>query len=143
MKAAKETEYCELAGFQHVYLEDSYVLGIVETAGGLQFMLDLVLLDNHPRYRAPRSGERYCYQRAVLRFPDVDRSEWAARTVVPARDQSCEVDYGNIDRMTYDGARYQVTGDWGSVQLRSAQPLLELLDEPDVSGHHSRLDGLR
>jgi hypothetical protein len=121
--------YRELVHLQAVYFEDSYVLGIREWNGVIDFLLDLVLTPQHPLYAPPAPGQQHCYRPARLRFPHVTRAEWAQRVIVPARDANGDVDYGNIDKLERRERGYDVAGDWGSVRIESASPELLLLDE--------------
>lgn len=123
--------YTALDQLRHVYLEDSYVLGISESEANVDFLLDLVLTEDHPAYAAPRDDEQYCYRRALLRFPNVTRAAWDTRVVVPARDATGSVDYGSIDTFVVDRRSYRLTGDWGSVTVESDPPVLRML-EPDA-----------
>jgi hypothetical protein len=107
---------------QEIYLEDSYVLDVTESAGELRFDLDAVLTEAHPRWTHPKPGEQYCYLRLSLVFAGPRRVDWLRRTMRPARDASGEVDYGNIDSLTRDGKVYELTGDWGHVLVDSEPP---------------------
>lgn len=107
-------KFPELAG---VYLEDSYVLAIIERPGALTFMLEAVLTPEHPRYHPPRPGEQYCYANATLTFPDASAVEWIKHSTNRYVDASGEEDLGNIDSLTAERAAYLVDGDWGEVRI--------------------------
>lgn len=117
------TQFTELAG---VYLEDSYVLAIVENPGELIFKLDAVLTPENPAYHPPRPGEHYCYARAVLVFPEVTSVEWMQRTGQNFTDAAGEQDLGNIDTIHADGDSFLVEGDWGQVRVFGSKPRFEL-----------------
>ena len=106
----------DLAG---LYLEDSYVLAISETPRRLSFMLDAVLTPAHPRYRAPLPGEQHCYATGVLIFEGITTIEWIRRSPLRSVDAAGNVDVGNIDSLTVDGASWRIEGDWGQVRLLS------------------------
>lgn len=57
------SQYFDLRGFEAVYLEDSFVLGVTATPGLLVVDLDVVLTEDHPSYTPPPPEEHYCYRR--------------------------------------------------------------------------------
>jgi hypothetical protein len=60
--------YYELPGLKNIYFEDSYVLNIRSSSTSVQFLLDLVVTKNHPRYQPPLPQKQYCYKQALLKF---------------------------------------------------------------------------
>lgn len=116
------TSYDTLPALAGVYLEDSYVLGIEEGPHSLAFRLEAVLTPEHPRYRAPRPGEQYCYVNAELAFSPASRIEWIARTGTSYRDATDEEDQGNIDYLESESGAYHLGGDWGEIRVWSSHP---------------------
>jgi hypothetical protein len=116
------TEYAELPGLSDLYLEDSYVLDIVESAGRLTFSMLAVLTPEHPAYHDPRPGEQYCYAGGALVFSDVAHIDWLERSTQRYVDATGEIDLGNIDSLTTTDGMYEVAGDWGRVRIRCAGP---------------------
>ena len=54
---------------EHVCLPDSWVLGVETDATFVSFLLDAVLLPEHPRfYSPPKPGEQYAYARLWWRL---------------------------------------------------------------------------
>jgi len=53
----RPTDYSTIAALSAVYLEDSYVLDIVDELPLFKFKIEAVLTRDHPSYRAPGSGE--------------------------------------------------------------------------------------
>ncbi|MBE1502249.1 hypothetical protein H4696_009349 [Amycolatopsis lexingtonensis] len=123
--------YTEFADLAHVYLEDSYVLGIDEAPESLSFTLDIVLTPPHPRYHDPASGEQHCYAAAVLTIAGVRKIEWLSRSTQTYRDATGEEDLGNIDSFQYHDGRYEIAGDWGHVRVHSpAEPRVTFPEKP-------------
>ena len=118
--------YDSLPGFEHVYLEDSYVLAILASLAYLRFDMDVVLCPGHPAYSAPRDGEQYCYRNGRLEFEGIQSVEWIELRIRPSIDASGDVDFGNIDLFTHESGRFELTGDWGSVRIVSQIPRLVL-----------------
>jgi len=125
--------YYELAGLEHVYLEDSYVLDIRTGLASVEFSLSVVLAEQHPLYIAPLPGEQYCYRSGMLRFRSVERVEWVERSMTPYTDSTGAVDYGNIDEFYLTDGHYCLSGDWGRLEIKSSPPLLELQEDTPVS----------
>ena len=59
-----------------MYLEDSFVLNIKAEVNYVEFLLEVVLTENHPLYVPPSSQERYCYKKAKLRFSNAKQITW-------------------------------------------------------------------
>jgi hypothetical protein len=117
--------YTELLGFENLYLEDSYVIAILQEATELRFLLDVVLLEGHPLYQQPRPEEQYCYRRARLVFPNVRDVIWHRQELRGYTDATGTVDYGNIDSFRWWGGEYHLEGDWGSLTVRSDPPYVD------------------
>ncbi len=109
-------DYPSLAG---LYLEDSYVMDIVESDSGITFVLEAVLTPEHPEYHPPVAGEQYCYADGNLVFGDVLGIEWVDRSFQKYKDATGTEDMGNIDSLTNSEGVYSVIGDWGDVRIRS------------------------
>lgn len=118
--------YEQLPGFEGVYLEDSFVLAIREDMNRLEFDLEIVLRESHPRYHPPKQGEQYYYEKTTLVFSGVSSKVWTRRSIVAVVDANGETDYGNIDRFELlPSGEYDVEGEWGQVRVRSGVPILE------------------
>lgn len=111
--------YVGIPGFENLYLEDSWVLGIAATPGRLEFRLDLVLTQDHPLYHEPLPNEVYCHARGSIAFVDVDELTWSHQGARPATDATGEVDFGNIDSFTWIPGRYELDGDWGDLVIKA------------------------
>lgn len=116
------TDYAEMPGLSDLYLEDSYVLDIAESAGRLTFSMSAVLTPEHPAYRDPLPGEQYCYADGALVFSGVTHTDWLERSTQRYVDATGETDLGNIDSLTSADGTYEVAGDWGRVRIRCAGP---------------------
>ncbi len=73
------TDYSTIAVLSAVYLEDSYVVDIVDELPLFKFKIEAVLTRDHPSYRAPGPGEQYCYAAGWLVFRPESASSWATR----------------------------------------------------------------
>ncbi|HET6424385.1 hypothetical protein [Nocardia aurea] len=114
-------DYTDFPELSHLYLEDSYVLKIVEGPTELRFFLEAVLTPGSPDYHDPKQGEQYCYQNGELIFLDVRSVKWVARSMHEYRDATGSEDLGNIDSLIERDGIYEVEGDWGRVEISSAR----------------------
>jgi hypothetical protein len=111
--------YDQLPGFEHLYLEDSWVLGVHESDDELRFDVEAVLTESHPDWHPPKDREVYAYKRLALVFARPRQVTWLRRmSGPPAVDASGEVDYGNIDLFEWENDTYELEGEWGRVRVR-------------------------
>ncbi len=106
-----------------IYLEDSYVLEIRERPSEIQFEMEFVLRESHPFYAKPKSGERYCYRRGILRLNNCTDVQFYRSSTV-SFDANNEIDLGNIDVFDRDGDQILMSGDWGKLSLKSNEVLV-------------------
>ncbi len=111
--------YYELAGFQNVYLEDSFVFEIHESVSKFVLHMEVVLNEQHPFYTSPKSSEQYCYKKAAIIFTDVETVEWEEKNFKRYPDANGEYDYGNIDTFYLVDGYYYLAGDWGRVKIKA------------------------
>lgn len=117
--------YEHLPGLEHLYLEDSWVLGVFEEPDELRFDVEAVLTEQHPDWHPPKPGEQYAYKRLALVFRRPREVVWLERmTGRPAVDATGEVDYGAFDVFTWDGSQFDLEGDWGYVRVEGDPPLV-------------------
>lgn len=122
----KRSEYSSWTALRDLYLEDSYVLEIIEDPPDLSFQMEFVLREGHPEYQAPRPNEPYCYRRGTLIFRDLSELRWLARNDVLSFDATGERDLGNIDQLYCEDGYYTASGDWGRVTFRAQQVLIKM-----------------
>ena len=118
--------YYQFEGFEHVYLEDSYVLDVRASPSSVEFSLLVVLTEQHPLYSPRLRDEQYCYRSGLLRFPNVRRVEWIEKSMIPFTDATRAVDYGNIDEFYRTDDHYYLSGDWGKLEVESSPPSLKI-----------------
>lgn len=113
--------FWQLPVFREVRLEESYVLGVRESAGEIRFDMDLALGERHASYRAPRggSGEQGCFRRGRIVFKTVSDVVWQEKRIPTDVDPDAPADLGKIDTFVLDGATYKLRGPWGRLELRA------------------------
>ncbi len=110
---------------RHVYLEDSWVLGVYPSAQMFAFELDAVLTPTHPATGALRRASSYDHRRArlVLCGP----VHCALSGAPPALNNDGTRDVGNIDTWILDDSGPSVlSGDWGAAEVRAERVDLSL-----------------
>jgi len=121
VKNSKDKKYWQLSGFEEVYLEDSYVLGIDRSSCEIQFELEVVLREAHPLYEEPPGNVRYCYNNAVLIFKNVtciEKFDMEGMSKNMSVDPDGSVDFGHIDTFEIlNENAYYLTGDWGELRV--------------------------
>jgi hypothetical protein len=118
--------YEKIYGLKDVYLEDSYVQGIVEMGGDLTFVLLAVLCEEHPSYEPPPQNEQHCYRMATLVFPRVRAIRWVLRSQRKFRDAEGAVDLGNIHVLRAEHGAFHLEGEWGILDVASNPPILRV-----------------
>jgi hypothetical protein len=93
------------------------------------FSLDLALTDKHPDYAPPKPDEYLCYRRGVLVFSGVTRLAWLDQHSRRPHDASGEVDYGNVDSMTWDDGTYRLEGSVGTLEIAARSVAVALVPE--------------
>jgi hypothetical protein len=121
------SQYWEWIELEGVYLEDSYVLAIVELPTTVVFRMLLVLTEEHPDYVPPETGDQYCYRPGAIEFLDVRNVIWERRSDQKYVDRDGEEDLGNIDLLFRADGEFEAEGDWGKVRIQAAHVALTML----------------
>ncbi|HWL41421.1 MAG TPA: hypothetical protein VNQ73_00660 [Ilumatobacter sp.] len=109
-----------MSGFERVLLEESFVLDVVARPGRVEVTLEVVLLEGHDAYRAPRPDEQFCYSQAMLAFVGVTQLSWNDQGRLPAVDASGAVDYGSVDLFERLEGSWRFVGDWGELVVSAS-----------------------
>ena len=123
-----KSRYSEWEPFHHIYLEDSYVLDILDSPGKLSFVVEAVLTEGHPEYCRPDPDKQSCYRYGEIEFTNVSKLCWVERNSFPVVGPSGEMDFGNIDVFIKSGEEYELEGEWGHIKLSSSTVQFRLLD---------------
>lgn len=110
-----------------LYLEDSFVLEIIELSDKLLFKMEFVLCESHQLYHDPKENERYCWHLGEIVFSNIESINWIERN--PDKfsiDANNEIDYGNIDTFDFEENTYNLAGDWGLVEIKCMELLVYL-----------------
>lgn len=126
--------YTQLDGFEHLYLEDSFVLDIAAHPGRLTITIELVLTPEHPEYQPPSPSEQYCMRPGVIEFESVRRLAWTGQGTPPSTDASGTIDYGNIEEFEATEDTVTLQGDFGQLEIESTTPTVRLVNPiPDTA----------
>lgn len=115
-----KSDYYEWSGLEEIYLEDSFVLDIIESADTLCFIVDAVLTEKHVLYETPLPTVQYCYKKAKITFANVQQVKWLEKTMRPTTNVDGSVDFDNIDYFYSKGDVYSLGGSWGELEIISS-----------------------
>lgn len=122
--------YFELEQFIGLYLEDSFVLQIIETTESVSFKMEFVLTEDHPLFSPPKDGEAYCYQFGTIDFAELIKVKWVSKNEkLISVDANGDNDLGNIDLFYKIGEDYFLEGDWGKVVISCKTLKVELQNQ--------------
>ncbi|THF86096.1 hypothetical protein E7T09_12740 [Deinococcus sp. KSM4-11] len=118
-----------IASLQGIFLDDSFVLGVLIPYRQMSVSILAMLLPWHLRYEALPQGQLWCYRRAELVFQDVMSVVWSKQNIPGAVtvDEDGE-DFGTVDVLEMDGDIYRLQGDFGVIEVHSSPPSLTLLE---------------
>ena len=124
------TDWTELREFNAVDLTKSFVLSWNTESESLLIDLDLYLCPDHAFYEAPRPAEKACYRPALLEFPycsDI-QSDGKAASDKSVGTVAASLGLGAIEGLRRVGeGRYEITGEFGQVEIGAERPLLRLI----------------
>ncbi|HMS30759.1 MAG TPA: hypothetical protein PKD32_12975 [Saprospiraceae bacterium] len=108
--------YFDLENFKGLFLEDSFVLQIIEVPELISFQVEFVLTEDHPEYKKPLDDEMYCYRFGEINFKNPKQVIWKVKNQKAVSiDANGDNDLGNIDLFFKSGDDYSLEGDWGCV----------------------------
>lgn len=113
----ERVEYYNLPQLNNLYLEDSFVLDIKAEDNYIEFLLEVVLAEDHPLYCSPSPKEQYCYKKAKICFSNAQKIIWIEKTNLSYVDANNEIDFGNIDQFYQCKNHFYLCGDWGKVKI--------------------------
>lgn len=129
--------YFELSGLEHIYLEDSWVVGINADKNNARFKVEFVLTEHHEEYHLPHEGKQYCYKVGVLKFENCSEINWHSVHHVGHVDLDGQIEMGNIHNFNYEGDTYHLQGDWGEVEITCEKVSLDFCSGETEKGSES------
>jgi hypothetical protein len=105
----------------NVLFENSYVLNLRIEPYVLDVSMDFVLTSSHPAYSLPKLGEQECYKRGRIQIKKFQSLFWKASEIKPSRDAIGEIDYGNLDEFANESGKWQLSGDWGTIEIEGGE----------------------
>lgn len=91
-----------------VYLEDSYLLGVVAAGCDIHLPMLLAVLPEHPSYTGVGVGEQHCYLSGHMVLFRPLSFEWKAEIGPISRDSDGSLDFGSIELHQLGSAEYRV-----------------------------------
>ena len=118
-----------LTPLSNIYLEDSYVLNIIENSDLISFEMEFVLTEKHELYQAPKPYEQYCYRRGAINFIECENTVLVLSGQPPSKDVTGETDLGNIDVFIDFEGKYFVEGNWGRLETSCKEVTVKFKSE--------------
>lgn len=101
-----------LPEYEGVYLEDSYILGLVAEGNNLRLPMEFALTIDHPHYAAPIAGEAHCFRKGSILIEEPKIMEWNAGTPSLARDAAGIFDFGRLELYRAGPTLFRVHTEW-------------------------------
>ena len=121
------TDWRQLREFADVDLTQSYVLSWHVESDSLIVEIDLFLMPEHPFYEAPRPAERACIRPAYIEFPVCEGMIPDGGMDGELADIAACLGHGAISGFhRCADARYEISGEFGTVLVDAERPLLKL-----------------
>ena len=122
-----KAEWQELREFADVDLLRSYVLSWHVELNTLFIDVDLYLMPEHPFYEKPRPAEKVCIRPACIEFPFCEAFHPAGQDDGEPVETAGNLGHGAITGFRrLSDARYEITGEFGTVFVSAERPLLKL-----------------
>jgi len=115
-----------LQTLDQVYLEDSYLLGLVAEGRQLQFRILFALTGEHPSYQPPLPHEQHCYRRGDVIADDVTiLSQRGGAWPHIGSDPDGTFDFGSVEFRAMDGG-YLFVSEWLELEFKATSLRIEL-----------------
>ena len=105
--------------FKGLDLNDSFVLGWSSTETDITIKIEASLWPESSLYLKPKFDEYTCYRSCEIKFSGFSSFTGLIdqNNVKPVKDIDGTLDYGNIDSLLQTSKGFEVTGDFGSVNI--------------------------
>jgi len=103
--------------FRDILLTETYVFDVEVHPGRATFTVDFVLATTHPLYAGAAPGEAFDYRRGRITFDDVLAFRWESAGGRLTVDPDGSSDWDTFDRVEWDGLRWDLRGQFGSITL--------------------------
>ncbi len=118
-----------LTAFDHLYLEDSYLLGMMAEGRQLRFRILFALTGEHPSYRPPLPQEQHCYRRGDVIADGVTiLSQRGGALPYISSDPDGTFDFGSVEFRGIDGG-YVFASEWLELEFKATSVSVAL--EPE------------
>ena len=116
-------DWRKLKEFEGIDLNDSFILNWQCTENEFALLIEASIWPDSQFYQAPKENEYTCYKQAQLTFSN-------CKTIVGIKpmkqaksntDPDGSIDYGNIDTLAKTELGFELTGEFGNVQIQGGQ----------------------
>lgn len=115
-----DMNWTELEEFTSIDMNDSFVLDWLLTETELTFQLEASIWPDSEFYQTPKSNEHTCYKSAELKFSGFSKVTGlkSMSQSHASKDPDGSIDYGNIDTLIKTNIGYELTGNFGNLQIQ-------------------------
>jgi len=123
-------DWKDLAEFQGIDLNDSFVLNWSHEKHEVVFGLEVSVWPESKYYQAPKNNEYTCYRKAILRFSGVSSCVGllTVNEVKPTIDPDGSIDFGNIDTLSKIQDIFNLIGEFGDVTIVGGELHFDVID---------------
>lgn len=127
MKLARgQTPYYDIfSELQNVYLEESFLLELTRDNSSITMLIEAVLLEKHPLYSPPKSGQKFCLCDIRVTAYGVSDVQWPHKMVPIGLEE--RPDYGNIDMFYKEEGVYHIEVDGEVLKFRAEKMVVVCL----------------
>ena len=112
-----------------LWLQDSFVMAIIQDAGALRFDLVAHVREGAPAHRPVREGEWACYRRASVAVLGARRIDWRSLSLRPSVDADGSADLGAFHAWRTEGDAHDISGSFGHVIVEGGEISLSFAPE--------------
>jgi hypothetical protein len=121
-------DWTEMELFKGIDLNDSFILNWTIEKNVLCFEIEASIWPESRYYYEPKVNEYTCYRKATLKITKINRITGLKpfEQVVSSTDPDGSKDYGNVDTLSRTENRYELSGDFGLVEIEGGELHFEL-----------------
>lgn len=121
-------DWTEIELLKGIDLHDSFILNWAHEDNQLSFELEASIWPESKYYSPPKNGEYTCYRKATLMFTNLKSINGlkSIELVPSTTDPDGSIDYGNIEALNKIDGGFNLSGDFGSVNIMGGELRFEV-----------------
>jgi len=116
-------DWRKLKEFEGIDLNDSFILNWQWSENEFSLLIEASIWPNSQYYEPQKEKEYTCYKQAQLIFTNCKTITGirAMQQANSSTDSDGSIDYGNIDTLAKTEVGFELTGEFGNVQIQGGQ----------------------